>query len=135
MKTRRVSGDEGHSSGIDLAPMLDFVMNLLVFFIITAVFAKEVGIEVSRPGSGAGEGGKESKSMIVTIYGTGDIEIEGRIIDVRAVRANVEKMHAVKPENGVMVVADKTVAAGHLVEVLDQIRQGGVEDISFGATK
>ena len=136
MKTRRVSGEEGHSAGIDLAPMLDFVMNLLVFFIITAVFAKEVGIEVSRPGSGASsEGGKESKSMIVTIYGTGDIEIEGRIVDVRAVRANVEKMHAVKPENGVMVVADKTVAAGHLVEVLDQIRQGGVEDISFGATK
>ena len=135
MKTRRVSGAEGSHSGIDLAPMLDFVMNLLVFFIITAVFAKEVGIQVSRPGSGAGEGGKESKSMIVTIYGTGDVEIEGRIVDVRAVRANVEKMHASKPENGVMVVADKSVPSGTLVEVLDQIRLGGVEDISFGATK
>ena len=135
MKTRRVSGAEGSHSGIDLAPMLDFVMNLLVFFIITAVFAKEVGIQVSRPGTGAGEGGKESKSMIVTIYGTGDVEIEQRIIDVRAVRANVEKMHASKPENGVMVIADKSVASGLLVEVLDQIRLGGVEDISFGATK
>ena len=136
MKTRRVSGAEGSHSGIDLAPMLDFVMNLLVFFIITAVFAKEVGIEVSRPRSGASsEGGKESKSMIVTIYGTGDIEIEGRMVDARAVRANVERMHAVKPENGVMVVADKTVASGLLVEVLDQIRLGGVSDISFGATK
>jgi len=135
MKTRRVSGAESGHSGIDLAPMLDFVMNLLVFFIITAVFAKEVGIQVSRPGTGAGEGGKESKSMIVTIYGTGDVEIEGRIIDVRAVRANVEKMHASKPENGVMVVADKSVPSGQLVEVLDQIRLGGVEDISFGATK
>jgi biopolymer transport protein ExbD len=99
------------------------------------VFAKEVGIQVSRPGTGAGEGGKESKSMIVTIYGTGDVEIEGRIVDVRAVRANVEKMHASKPENGVMVVADKSVPSGQLVEVLDQIRLGGVEDISFGATK
>jgi biopolymer transport protein ExbD len=135
MKTRRVSGAESGHSGIDLAPMLDFVMNLLVFFIITAVFAKEVGIQVSRPGTGAGEGGKESKSMIVTIYGTGDVEIEGRIVDVRAVRANVEKMHASKPENGVMVVADKSVPSGQLVEVLDQIRLGGVEDISFGATK
>ena len=136
MKTRRVSGAEGSHSGIDLAPMLDFVMNLLVFFIITAVFAKEVGIEVSRPGAGASsEGGKESKSMIVTIYGTGDIEIEGRIVDARAVRANVERMHAVKPENGVMVVADKSVASGLLVEVLDQVRLGGVQDISFGATR
>jgi biopolymer transport protein ExbD len=135
MKTRRVSGAESGHSGIDLAPMLDFVMNLLVFFIITAVFAKEVGIQVSRPGSGAGEGGKESKSMIVTIYGTGDVEIEQRIVDVRAVRANVERMHASKPENGVMVIADKSVASGLLVQVLDQIRLGGVEDISFGATK
>jgi biopolymer transport protein ExbD len=100
------------------------------------VFAKEVGIEVSRPGGGAtSEGGKESKSMIVTIYSTGDIEIEGRMVDARAVRANVEKMHAVKPENGVMVVADKVVPSGLLVEVLDQIRLGGVSDISFGATK
>jgi biopolymer transport protein ExbD len=135
MKTRRVSGAESGHSGIDLAPMLDFVMNLLVFFIITAVFAKEVGIQVSRPGGGVGEGSKESKSLIVTIYGTGDVEIENRIVDVRAVRANVEKMHAVKPENGVMVVADKSVPSGLLVEVLDQIRLGGVEDISFGATK
>jgi biopolymer transport protein ExbD len=135
MKTRRVSGAESGHSGIDLAPMLDFVMNLLVFFIITAVFAKEVGIQVSRPGGGVGEGSKESKSLIVTIYATGDVEIENRIIDVRAVRANVEKMHAVKPENGVMVVADKVVPSGLLVEVLDQIRLGGVEDISFGATK
>ena len=135
MRTRRVSGVEIGHSGIDLAPMLDFVMNLLVFFIITAVFVKEAGITVSRPGGGVGEGNKESKSMIVTIYGTGDIEIENRIIDVRAVRANVEKMHAVKPENGVMVVADKSVASGLLVSVLDQIRQGGVSDISFGATK
>ena len=127
---------ESEETGIDLAPMLDFVMNLLVFFIITAVFAKEVGIEVSRPGGGAtSEGGKESKSMIVTIYSTGDIEIEGRMVDARAVRANVEKMHAVKPENGVMVVADKVVPSGLLVEVLDQIRLGGVSDISFGATK
>jgi len=135
MRTRRVSGaDVGHS-GIDLAPMLDFVLNLLIFFIITAVFVKEMGITVSRPGGGVGAGNKESKSMIVTIYGTGDIEIENRIVDVRAVRANVEKMHAVKPENGVMVVADKSIASGLLVEVLDQIRQGGVEDISFGATR
>ena len=135
MKTRRVSGAEGSHSGIDLAPMLDFVMNLLVFFIITAVFAKEVGIEVSRPGSGASsDTGKESKSMIVTIYGTGDIEIEGRMVDARAVRANVERMHALKPENGVMVVADAKAGTGILVEVVDQVRQGGVTNVSFGAT-
>ena len=135
MRTRRVSGADVAHSGIDLAPMLDFVLNLLIFFIITAVFAKELGIQVSRPGAGVGEGSKETTSMIVSIQQGGDIVIEDRIVDVRAVRANVEKMHAVKPENGVMVVAHKTIESGLLVQVLDQIRQGGVEDISFGATK
>jgi biopolymer transport protein ExbD len=82
-----------------------------------------------------GAGSKESKSLIVTIYNTGDIEIEGRIVDVRAVRANVEKMHAVKPENGVMVVADKQAGTGLVVQVVDQVRQGGVTNVSFGATR
>ena len=134
MRTRRVSGADVAHSGIDLAPMLDFVLNLLIFFIITAVFVKEMGITVSRPGGGVGAGNKESKSMIVTIYGTGDIEIENRIVDVRAVRANVEKMHAVKPENGVMVVADENAEAGLLVQVVDQVKQGGVDNITFGTS-
>ena len=125
------------SHGIDLAPMLDFVLNLLIFFIITAVFVKEAGLRVERHGGGAAgsTAGKSAGSISVVINRSGEILVDGRIVDVRAVRANVERMHAVKPENGVMVVADKTVNSGLLVEVLDQVRLGGVTDISFGATK
>jgi biopolymer transport protein ExbD len=136
MRARRPSNKTLESStGIDLAPMLDFVLNLLIFFIITAVFTRELGLQVSRPGAGVAEGSKEAKSMIVTIQASSDIVIDDRVVDVRAVRANVERMHAVKPENGVMVVADKSVEAGLLVRVVDQVRQGGVQDISFGATR
>ncbi len=135
MRTRRVSNQPLESTGIDLAPMLDFVLNLLIFFIITAVFTRELGMQVSRPGAGVAEGAKEAKSMIVTIQAGGEIVIDDRIVDVRAVRANVERMHAVKPENGVMVVANQDVEAGLLVQVVDQVRQGGVQDISFGASR
>jgi biopolymer transport protein ExbD len=131
MRTRRVSGVEGESTGIDLAPMLDFVLNLLIFFIITAVFAKELGIQVSRPGSGVGEGSKESKSMIVTIYNTGDIEIEGRIVDVRAVRANVERLSAVNPEIGVLIITGELAPTGVLVQVVDQVHLGGIYNVTF----
>ncbi len=123
------------STGIDLAPMLDFVMNLLIFFIITAVFTRELGMEVSRPGAGVAEGSKESGSLIIRILAGGDVVIDDRIVDVKAVRANVERMHAIKPENGVMVVADANAESGLVVQVIDQVRQGGVMDISFGATK
>jgi len=124
----------GEATGIDLAPMLDFVMNLLIFFIITAVFAKEVGMHVSRPSSGPGAPSKEAGSLLITIAATGEIVVDERLVDLRAVRANVERMHALKPENGVMVVADAKAGTGILVEVVDQVRQGGVTNVSFGAT-
>jgi len=125
----------GESTGIDLAPMLDFVMNLLIFFIITAVFAKEFGLAVSRPGTSAGAPTKEAGSLLIAIAANGDILIDQRLVDIRAVRANVERMHALKPENGVMVVADARAGTGLLVEVVDQVRQGGVLNVSFGSTR
>jgi len=125
----------GESTGIDLAPMLDFVMNLLIFFIITAVFAKEFGLSVSRPSAGIGAPSKEAGSMLIAISASGEILIDDRLVDIRAVRANVERMHAIKPENGVMVVADSKAGTGIVVQVVDQVRQGGVTNVSFGATR
>ena len=123
------------STGIDLAPMLDFVMNLLIFFIITAVFAKEFSLAVSRPSAGVGAPTKEAGSLLIAIAANGDILIDERLVDIRAVRANVERMHALKPENGVMVVADARAGTGLVVQVVDQVRQGGVTNVSFAATR
>jgi biopolymer transport protein ExbD len=134
VRRRRLASQGDATTGIDLAPMLDFVLNLLIFFIITAVFAKELGLIVNRPSGGVGEGPKETGSLIVNIQSGGEIVIDGREVDVRAVRANVERMHAIKPENGVMIVSDKRAPTGVLVKVVDQVRQGGVDNISFGAT-
>jgi biopolymer transport protein ExbD len=121
--------------GIDLAPMLDFVMNLLIFFIITAVFAKEFGLSVTRPSASFGAPSKEAGSLLIAITAAGEILIEDRQVDIRAVRANVERMHAIKPENGVMVVADAKAGTGVVVEVVDQVRQGGVQNVSFASTR
>jgi biopolymer transport protein ExbD len=123
---------DNESTGIDLAPMLDFVLNLLIFFIITAVFVKEVGITVSRPSSAAAEK-KESGTIMIAIRENGEIVIGGRTVDIRAVRANVEQLHALKPKDPVVVVADKKAANGILVQVIDQVRQGGVQDVSIAA--
>ena len=123
------------STGIDLAPMLDFVMNLLIFFIITAVFAKEVGIDVNRPGASSGGGGGESGSIVIGIASDGEVVVDQRPVDLRAVRANVERLHAIKPEYGVMILAHPDSATGVLVQVADQIREGGVTNITFGEAK
>jgi biopolymer transport protein ExbD len=123
------------TSGIDLAPMLDFVMNLLIFFIITAVFTKELGLNLNRAGAAAPDTTKETSSLLVTIRAGGEIWIEDRIVDVRAVRANVERLHVQKPELSVLIVADKDAEAGLLVQVLDQVREGGVQNVAFAGTR
>jgi biopolymer transport protein ExbD len=121
-------------TGIDLAPMLDFVLNLLIFFIITAVFAKEIGITVSRPNAANAEK-KESGSIVVMIDGTGQIWIDKRVVDSRAVRANIERLHAQRPDDAVVVIADKGAHTGTLVQVIDQVRQGGVQNVSIAASE
>ena len=123
------------STGIDLAPMLDFVVNLLIFFIITAVFVKEVGLEVNRPTSFEQPQESDSESIQIQILETGEIWVDNRAVDVRAVRANVERMSAVNPESGVLILAQKRAPTGTLVEVVDQVRLGGIYNITFTTTQ
>ena len=128
--------DHEDSTGIDLAPMLDFVLNLLIFFIITAVFVKEAGIPVARHGGGASgpATGKEAGSISVVIKASGDVLVDNRLVDVRAVRANVERLHAQQPDWGVMVTTEQDATTDLLVQVVDQVRQGGVDNVSFGTS-
>ena len=131
MRMKRAMAHGGDDTGIDLAPMLDFVLNLLIFFIITAVFAKEVGLTVSRPNSSAATEKKEAGSIIITLNAAGDIVVDKKTTDVRSVRAAIERLHAQRPDDAVVVVAEKGSQTGLLVQVIDQVRQGGVQNVSI----
>jgi biopolymer transport protein ExbD len=133
LRTHLGSAHGGEESGIDLAPMLDFVLNLLIFFIITAVFVKEIGITVSRPNAANAEK-KEAGNILVLIRPDGEIVIDNRTVDIRAVRANIERLHAQRPDDAVVVAADKGAHTGILVNVIDQVRQGGVQAVSIAAS-
>ena len=135
MRLRAHQYEDESETGIDLAPMLDFVLNLLIFFIITAVFTKELSLAVNRPGAQGGPAsGKDTGSIMVSIQPDGEIWVDQRTVDVRAVRANIERLHSIKPDWGVMVVADENADAGLLVQVVDQVKQGGVDNITFGTS-
>ena len=134
-KRRRASGADQEHTGIDLAPMLDFVVNLLIFFIITAVFVKEIGLEVNRPTSFEQPEESDAESIQIQILENGEVWVDNRAVDVRAVRANVERMSAVNPDSGVLILAQETAPTGTLVEVVDQVRLGGIENITFSTTQ
>ena len=126
MRLRSYASTDSH--GIDLAPMLDFVVNLLIFFIITAVFVKQAGIEVSRPSRVTTGDEVASKSMVIDEQG--EISVDLKPIDLRAVRAHVEQFRATGV-TGVVVLADRGAPTGVVVGVADQIRLGGITDITF----
>ena len=122
----------GESHGIDLAPMLDFVLNLLIFFIITAVFVKELGLAINRPqGSTEPTKSNELGSIPISITANGEIYVDNRVVDLRAVRPNVERLFAVNPKAGVLIIADRDAETGVLTQVVDQVHLGGIYNITF----
>ncbi len=132
MKKRRTIVSNQEESQIELTPMLDVVFIMLIFFIVTTSFVKESGIEVSRPNALTAEK-QERASIFIAIKEDGSIWLKKRKIDIDAVRANMEKLHAESPEGAVVIQADKKSETGVLVRVMDQIRLAGVKNISVAA--
>jgi biopolymer transport protein ExbD len=116
---------------INLTPMLDVVFIMLIFFIVTASFIKEVGIDVNRPDAPMTQSKPEEANILVLINSNDEIWIDRRLIDPRAVRANIERMHAENPEGSVVIQANKSSTNKILVQVMDAARQAGVYNISI----
>jgi len=115
---------------IDLTPMLDVVFIMLIFFIVTASFIKEAGIEVNRPEASTSEP-KENVNILVAINANNEIWMDKRRIDVRAVRANIERLHAENPKGAVVIQADNESNTETVAAVLDASREAGVYDVSL----
>jgi biopolymer transport protein ExbD len=116
---------------INLTPMLDVVFIMLIFFIVTASFVKEAGIDVNRPDAPTNAVQSEDTNILVQILANDEIWIDRRLVDPRAVRANIERLHAEKPEGIVVIMADKQSTNKMLVTVMDSARQAGVFEISI----
>ncbi|RUO58775.1 ExbD/TolR family protein [Pseudidiomarina insulisalsae] len=117
---------------IDMTPMLDVVFIMLIFFIVTATFVKEAGIDVNRP-EAATAVQKDRANILVAISDTSEIWINKRQVDVRAVQANIERLYAENPQGSVVIQADKQATTETLIKVMDAARSAGVFDVSIAA--
>ncbi len=122
-RTNRSSSEQ--NADIDMTPMLDIVFIMLIFFIVTTSFVKESGIDVNRPSAKTAET-KIQGNIIVGITANGDVWIDKRLVDIRAVRANVSRLHAENPLGSVIIAADRETKTDALVQVMDQIRLAGI---------
>lgn len=129
---RRHINQESDDTLIDMTPMLDIVFIMLIFFIVTTSFVKESGISINRPAA-ANAVQVDKGNIMVAIKPDGSIWIDRRVVDIRAVRANIEKLRAENPESAVVIQSDSDARTGVLVRVMDQIRMAGVDNISIAA--
>ena len=132
MRRRRSQGMDEEAE-VDLTPMLDVVFIMLIFFIVTASFVKEVGLDLNRPEGGSTKTVQENENIFIQISNQGLIFVDRRVVDIRAVRPNIERLLAERPKGTVVIAAAEASLNGVLVEVMDQARLAGAESISLAS--
>jgi|TARA_A200000159_G_C7237931_1_gene303222 biopolymer transport protein ExbD len=131
-RRKAIIGEE--TEEIDLTPMLDVVFIMLIFFIVTATFVKEIGLDVNSPDKNQNVKDADKQSIVVQITNRDRIRIRGRDIDFRAVRANIERLHAENPDAPVVVQPHPDSTTETMIHVMDSARQAGVYAVSIAAT-
>jgi biopolymer transport protein ExbD len=119
---------------INMAPLIDMVFLLLIFFLVTASFVRESGVVVQRPEAATGEE-KKAAGLFIGITENGEIFMDKNQVDLKSVRGMVEHFLVETPGRGVMIEADRQTATGRLVEVLDQCRMAGAEDVAVSTVR
>ena len=126
---------EDNENKINLTPMLDVVFIMLIFFIVTATFVKEVGLDVNQPDDDKPKTvDPDKKSIVVRITNRDRIIIAQRDVDYRAVRANIERLHAENPEAPVIIQPHPASTTDVMIHIMDSARLAGVYNVSLAAT-
>jgi biopolymer transport protein ExbD len=117
---------------INLTPMLDVVFIMLIFFIVTATFIRETGLNANRPDQDEQPRVVDDEgAILVVIDNNDDIWIDARIVDERAVRSHIERMHAENAERPVVIQAEPNSSTKLLVAIMDAAAQARIDNVSI----
>jgi len=134
ISTRKSIRRAGKTSEMNITPLIDMVFILLIFFMVTTSFVKETGIDVQRPAASTAVL-KDKGNILIAVSSDGRIFLERKQIDLRSVRAHIERCLAENPEGGVIVIADKISHTGLVIQVMDQCRMAGATNVSVAASR
>ncbi len=130
MRKRRILAAEEEENEINLTPMLDVVFIMLIFFIVTASFIKEAGIQVERPDAPTADK-QEDAAILIAISANDEIWIDRKEMDPRAVRGMIERLHAENPKGSIVIQADEESTNEMLVIVMEAAKQAGVANVAI----
>ena len=123
---------ESAQSEVNMTPMLDVVFIMLIFFIVTASFVKEAGVDVIRPPAQTAIA-KDKGNILIAITENGQIWIDRRQVDPRSLRANIERLHGENPQGAIVIQADRRSQNHLLVAVMDAAKAAGVNQVAIAA--
>jgi biopolymer transport protein ExbD len=130
-RKRPVSGGGDEESPINLTPMLDVVMIMLIFFIVAGSFVREVTVDVDRKQTSSATSSEPSDNITVQISANDEIWIKGRRVDARAVRANISRLRAETPKASVIIKAHNKSTVDILAKVIDGSREAGIYNVAL----
>jgi len=133
MATKDHLRSEAGPAAMNITPLIDMVFILLIFFAVNASFVKESGVEIERP-SARSAVTQEKANIMISVTKSGEVWLDQQQVDPRSVRGHVERLRAENPEGAVVILADDESQTGLVIEVLDQARLAGVEDVAVAAT-
>ncbi|MDH3441351.1 MAG: biopolymer transporter ExbD [Gammaproteobacteria bacterium] len=133
MATKDHLKSESGPTAMNITPLIDMVFILLIFFAVNASFVKEAGVEIERP-SARSAVTQEQANIMIAVTENGEVWVDRQRVDPRSVRGHVERLHAENPEGAVVILADDKSQTGLVIEVLDQARLAGVDNVAVAAT-
>jgi len=122
-------------SDIDMTPMLDIVFIMLIFFIVTASFLREQGVDVNRPDSSTSQPDSEKVSIVIDIAKDSQVWFQKRRIDIRAIKANLTRQMAEMDDPSVVIRTHPSARSGTVIEVVDTVRDSGVGNYVVATVK
>lgn len=133
MATKDHLKSEAGPTAMNITPLIDMVFILLIFFAVNASFVKEAGVEIERPSANTAVT-QERANIMIAVTENSEVWVDRQRVDRRSVRGHVERLHAENPEGAVVILADDASRTGLVIEVLDQVRLAGVENVAVAAS-
>ncbi len=123
-----------NNPGVDMSPLIDMVFILLIFFMVSTTFVKDMKIDVERP-SAAGAERASTKAVKVHIERSGSTYIDGQPVKSWMIQTRIRDLIKAGASSSILVIADRLVAAEKLVEVVDQCRLGGAKEVGVATDR
>jgi biopolymer transport protein ExbD len=133
MRFRRTLADPEEPVELNLIPLIDIIMFLLIFFVSTTSFIEEPGVQVDKP-KAASAHQLEKNSIIFALTPDGKVAYGGKEIGLGGVRPTVKRLCAKEPLP-VVIESDENARSGLLIRIIDEAKLGGAKDVSLATQK